>query len=139
MASGNPLKLEHQRIVNKFFIALVLYDLCQMKTPFEVASSFHIDRGLVQNLMGLASMNSSLIQKFCTEIDELWCYKELLLDLTHRLTYCCNPDLLQLMQLPCVKLVCQKIKIKIEIIPTLLSKSLTITSNIFLGQSKAII
>lgn len=105
MASGKPMKLEHQRMLNRFFMTLMLNDLWQMKTPTDIAASYQVDRGLVQNLIGQASINSSVILKFCEEIDELWCFKELLLNLTHRLTYCCTTELLPLMQLPCVKLV----------------------------------
>lgn len=108
LISGKPFKPDIERIVNKFFITLILHDLWQLKPVPEIAASFQVSRGLVQNLMGTAAMNASCILKFCEELEEFWAYVELLKNLTQRLSYCCTTELLPLMQLPCVKLVRMK-------------------------------
>lgn len=105
LISGKSLKPELERIVNKFFLTLILYDLWQSKPVSDIAVSFQVNRGLVQNLMGSAAINASCILKFCEELEEFWAYVELLKNFTQRLSYCCTNELIPLMQLPCVKLV----------------------------------
>lgn len=83
----------------------MLYDLWNFKSPTDIAHSFKIERGYVQNLMTNAAINASSIQKFCEEIDDLWCFRELLVNFMQRLMYCCTTELLPLMELPCVKMV----------------------------------
>lgn len=105
LISGKSFKTETERTLNKFFLTLILYELWQLKPVSDIAVSFQVDRGLVQNLMGSAAIQASAILKFCEELDELWPFVELLRNLTQRLSYCCSNELLPLMQLPCVKLV----------------------------------
>lgn len=76
-----------------------------MRPISEVAKSFKINRGVVQNLMGLAAVEASCLLKFCEELEEFWAFRDLLKNLSQRLSNICSVELVPLMQLPCVKLV----------------------------------
>lgn len=84
---------------------MVLNDLWHLKPIPEIAMSFKIDRGLVQNLMGMAAIEASCLLKFSEEMEEFWAYRELFKNLSQRLSNICTVELVPLMQLPCVKMV----------------------------------
>lgn len=84
---------------------MVLNDLWHLKPISEIAMSFKIDRGLVQNLMGMAAIEASCLLKFSEEMEEFWAYRELFKNLSQRLSNICTVELVPLMQLPCVKMV----------------------------------
>lgn len=101
----------------KFFMTMVLYELFQLRAISDTALSFGLDRGVVQNLMGMASVEASCLLKFCEELTEFWAFRELFQNLSTRLSNICSVELVPLMQLPCVKMVCGsqfKIKTKID-------------------------
>lgn len=91
--------------VRRFYVTMVLNELWQLKPVSEVANAFKLDRGLVQNLMGMAAMEASCLLKFCEELEEFWAFRDLFKNLSDRLSYVCSAELVPLMQLPCVKLV----------------------------------
>lgn len=84
---------------------MVLNDLWQFKPISDTANSFGIDRGVVQNLMGMASIEASCLLKFCEELEEFWAFRELFKNLSTRLSNVCTTELIPLMQLPSVKMV----------------------------------
>lgn len=86
-------------------MTMVLNDLWQMKSVSDTANSFGIDRGVVQNLMGMASIEASCLLKFCEELEEFWAFRELFKNLSDRLCNVCTTELLPLIQLPSVKMV----------------------------------
>lgn len=88
--SGKIITPEQQRILNRFYLALILNELMQFKTSTEISASCLVDRGLVQNLMDAVVTNSHKMLKFCKEISEIWCFKALLANLINRLTCCCK-------------------------------------------------
>lgn len=91
--------------VRRFYVTMVLNELWQLKPVSEVANAFKFDRGLVQNLMGMAAIEASCLLKFCEELEEFWAFRDLFKNLSDRLSYVCSAELVPLMQLPCVKLV----------------------------------
>lgn len=91
--------------VRRFYVTMVLNDLWQLKPVYDVANAFKLDRGLVQNLMGMAAIEASCLLKFCEELEEFWAFRDLFKNLSDRLSYVCSAELVPLMQLPCVKLV----------------------------------
>lgn len=99
---GHP---DLQRIVNRFFLTLILHELWHYKPIHEVAEQFHVNRGIVQNLITASAAYASGVVKFSEELPDFWAFKELLTALTKRLSYCCTFELIPLMELPCVKLV----------------------------------
>lgn len=104
--SGKPItRPDLKRVVNRFFLTLILNELWQYKPVHEVADQFHMSRGVVQNLVTASAAYASSVVKFCEELPEYWAFKELLTTLTKRLSYCCSLELIPLMELPCVKLV----------------------------------
>lgn len=84
---------------------MILNELWHLKTIPDIAISFKIDRGLVQNLMGMAAVEASCLLKFCEEIESFWAFRELFKNLSQRLSNICTVELVPLMQLPCVKMV----------------------------------
>lgn len=69
-----------------------------------MAGEFNLDRGLVQNLVQSAASFSSGVLHFCEQLDELWPYKNLLIEFIKRLQYNCSPvDLIPLLELDGVK------------------------------------
>lgn len=84
---------------------MVLNELWHLKPIAEVAVSFGIDRGIVQNLMGMASIEASCLLKFCEELEEFWAFRELFKNLSQRLSNISTAELVPLMQLPSVKMV----------------------------------
>lgn len=103
LISGRPLKPEVEAIVGRFFITMVLNELWQMKTVSEVSISYKLSRGIVQNLMGMAAIEASCLQKYCDDLDEFWMFRELFRFFTQRLSNICSVELIPLMELPCVK------------------------------------
>lgn len=84
---------------------MILNALWQMKPVADTANAFKIDRGLVQNLMGMAAIEAGCLLKFCEELEEFWAFRELFKNLSQRLGNICTVELVPLMQLPSVKLV----------------------------------
>lgn len=93
------------RTVNRFFFTLILQELWQQKPVHQVAEMFHVNRGVVQNLAVAAASYSSSVIRYCEELEEFWACKVLLAVMVKQLSYCCNVELLPLMDLPCVKIV----------------------------------
>lgn len=100
--SIRPADLE--RIVSRFYMTLMLHELWQQRSIFEVADAFAVNRGVVQALTQAAASYASSVLKCCEELDEFWAMRELLRHLTKRLSYCCTAELVPLMDLPGVKL-----------------------------------
>lgn len=92
------------RTGNRFFLTLVMLDLWNQRTVYEVAETFKIDRGIVQSFITATTSYANGVLKFCEELPEFWAFRELLGVLTKRLSYCCTAELVPLMELPCVKL-----------------------------------
>lgn len=91
--------------MNRFFFTLILQDLWNQRTVYEVAETFRVNRGIVQNLVVASASYACGVLKFCEELDEFWAFQELLRVVNKRLSYCCTVELIPLMDLPCVKLV----------------------------------
>lgn len=95
---------ETTRILNRFYITLVLYDLWNGKSVHQTHVKFKIGRGTVQSLMQNAATQASSVLRFCEEIQEFWHFKQLFEVLAKRIGYCCSNELLPLMELPSVKM-----------------------------------
>lgn len=105
MTSLHSKQAEEERIVKKFFLTMILNELWHLKPIPEIAITFKVDRGLVQNLMGMAAVEASCLLKFCEEMETFWAFRELFKNLSQRLSNICTVELVPLMQLPCVKMV----------------------------------
>lgn len=92
-------------MIKRFFLTMILNELWHLKPIPDVAISFKVDRGLAQNLMGMAAVEASCLLKFCEEIHDLWAFRALFKELAQRLSNICTVELVPLMQLPCVKMV----------------------------------
>ncbi|CAD5114915.1 DgyrCDS3949 [Dimorphilus gyrociliatus] len=91
--------------VEKFFATLVLHNLWNCNSIYKTSEKFGIPRGTVQNLMTTTASYASCVNMFCGEFEEFWPYVKLFEPVLKRLsTHCVHPDVMQLMEVPGVKL-----------------------------------
>ncbi|KAJ1529775.1 hypothetical protein ONE63_006521 [Megalurothrips usitatus] len=98
------IKTVPQVVVDRFFVTLMLYDLWNQKTVWDVSNKYQVSRGIVFSLLQAASGFASCVLRFCEVLEEFWCFKVLLEEIVQRLTHCCAVELLPLMELPAVKI-----------------------------------
>ncbi|KAG9342589.1 hypothetical protein JZ751_016021 [Albula glossodonta] len=84
--------------VNRLYLALVLFSLLKETNLWSVSDRFQLPRGFIQNLLSSSSAFSSCVLHFTEELEEFWAFKALLTELTRRLTYCVQPELIPLME-----------------------------------------
>ncbi|MBN3310039.1 HELQ Helicase, partial [Amia calva] len=98
-ASGQSVKKAADSVaVNRLYLAFVLLSLLKETDLWTVADRFRLTRGFVQNLLSSSSAFCSCVLHFTEELEEFWSYKALLAELTKRLTYCVNAELIPLME-----------------------------------------
>ncbi|XP_060791946.1 helicase POLQ-like isoform X2 [Neoarius graeffei] len=97
-------------VVNRLYLALVLYSLLNETNVWKISDRFQLTRGLIQTLVGSASAFCSCVLHFTEELEEFWAYKALLTELTRRLTYCVRAELIPLMEVTGVMEVCLFVK-----------------------------
>jgi len=90
-------------IMARLYLALMLFDLWNAKPVHLVAEKFKVSRGQVQQLMSSAASFASCVFHFCQELEEFWAYQELLEPFAARLSSCCSPELLPLLDIAGVK------------------------------------
>ena len=80
---------------------LIIFELWKKnKTVWEVAQSFELDRGFIQQITQSAASFTYGVLRFCECFYELWTLKTLLHDLMKRLQYECSaPELIPLHEL----------------------------------------
>ncbi|KAI4458912.1 putative dna polymerase theta [Holotrichia oblita] len=103
LLNNQPIKTVSDNVLNRFYVTLMLYDLWNGVTIFQVAEKFEQQRGFVQNLMTSASSFAANVVNFCSELEEFWSFAYLLRGMSERLQHCCVKELLPLMDLPSVK------------------------------------
>lgn len=89
----------------RFYLTLIIYELWKTNNKiWTVAGEFQLDRGFIQTIVQSAASFSSGVLHFCEHLDELWPYKNLLMEFIKRLQYNCSPvDLIPLLELDGVK------------------------------------
>ncbi|KAK9884457.1 hypothetical protein WA026_007300 [Henosepilachna vigintioctopunctata] len=103
MMSNQTIKNVPLRVLNRFYLTLILYDLWNEMPIYEAGEKYRVDRGLVQNLMQSSASFSSNVVNFCKELEEFWPFAHLLKGMSLRLSHCCTRELMPLMELPAVK------------------------------------
>uniref|UniRef100_A0A8C2HX65 Helicase POLQ-like n=1 Tax=Cyprinus carpio TaxID=7962 RepID=A0A8C2HX65_CYPCA len=99
MAAGQSVRKSMDiLVVNRLYLALVLYSLLKETNLWNVSDRFQLTRGFVQTLLSSASAFGSSVLHFTEELEEFWAYKALLSELTRRLTYCVQAELIPLME-----------------------------------------
>ncbi|XP_014224131.1 helicase POLQ-like [Trichogramma pretiosum] len=104
LRAGITPKNVDNRIVARFYVTLMLYELWNRKSIYHVAQKYQVNRGTIQNLLNLAASFATSTVRFCQELDEFWAYSDLLTTFGQKLTYCCASELEPLMDLPYVKI-----------------------------------
>ncbi|XP_012145725.2 mutagen-sensitive 301 isoform X2 [Megachile rotundata] len=92
------------RVVQRFYVTLILYDLWCQHAVYTIAEKYQVNRGTVQNLLSAVSTFAFSVVRFCQELDEFWAFKDLLDAFSKKLSYCCPLELEALMDLPLVKI-----------------------------------
>ncbi|XP_012938554.1 helicase POLQ-like isoform X2 [Aplysia californica] len=104
-ASGRrPRKKVSELTVKRFYLTLILWDLWNQRSVWDVADRFSLPRGYVQNLLAQAAAFASCVFHFCQELEEFWAYQDLMQNFVKRLGYCVTTELVPLMEVPGVKL-----------------------------------
>ncbi|XP_017875050.1 helicase POLQ-like [Ceratina calcarata] len=101
---GITPKNVESRVVQRFYATLILYDLWNQHAVYAIAEKYQVNRGTVQNLLVSVSSFALSVVRFCQELDELWCFKDIISGFSKRLSYCCPQELEALMDLPSVKI-----------------------------------
>ncbi|XP_014914228.1 helicase POLQ-like [Poecilia latipinna] len=98
-AAGQTVKKSVDLVaVKRMYLALVLFSLLRDTDVWAVADRFQLTRGFIQTLLSSASAFCCCVLHFTEELEELWPFKALLLELTHRLSYCVKAELIPLME-----------------------------------------
>ncbi|XP_066259214.1 helicase POLQ-like [Euwallacea similis] len=103
MATGQTPKQIPEKILNRFYVTLMLYDLWNEMPVFRVSEKYQVNRGIVQNLMTNSATFASNVVNFCEQLEEFWAFSHLLKGMSQRLSHCCIKELAPLMELPAVK------------------------------------
>ncbi|XP_017776106.1 PREDICTED: helicase POLQ-like [Nicrophorus vespilloides] len=103
MITNKKITEVSKRVMNRFYVTLMLYDLWNEMSVYDVAIKYDINRGLIQNLMTSASTFASNVYHFCEEFEEFWAFSLLIKGMSERLSHCCVKELVPLMTLPSVK------------------------------------
>ncbi|KAM4720030.1 helicase POLQ-like isoform 1-T2 [Anableps anableps] len=85
-------------VVKRMYLALVLFTLLKETNVWSVADRFQLSRGFVQTLLSSTSAFCSCVLHFTEELEEFWPFKSLLMELTRRLSYCVQAELVPLME-----------------------------------------
>lgn len=98
-AAGQTTKKSTEMlVVKRMYLALVLFSLLKETNVWSVAEKFQLSRGFVQTLLSSASAFCSCVLHFTEELEEFWPFKALLMELTRRLSYCVQAELIPLME-----------------------------------------
>ncbi|KAJ7987104.1 hypothetical protein DPEC_G00335290 [Dallia pectoralis] len=97
-AAGQNMKNVCQEVVCRLYLAVVLLSLLKETDLWSVADRFKLSRGFLQTLLSSSSAFCACVLHFTEELEEFWPFKALLTELTRRLTYCVQAELIPLME-----------------------------------------
>jgi replicative superfamily II helicase len=93
-----PEEKEQVMVAKRFYFALILCDLVNEKTVWDVSKKYRINRGNLQRLMASASMFSGMMVRFCHTMK--WSFLECILSqYSKRLGFGVKSDILELVQI----------------------------------------
>ncbi|XP_065821476.1 helicase POLQ-like isoform X2 [Labrus bergylta] len=98
-AAGQTVKKTvNMEVVSRMYLALVLLSLLKETNLWSVSERFQLSRGFIQTLLSSSSAFCSCVLHFTEELEELWPFRALLMELTRRLSYCVRAELIPLME-----------------------------------------
>ncbi|CAK9809984.1 Helicase POLQ-like [Anthophora quadrimaculata] len=92
------------RVVHRFYITLILYDLWTQHAVYSISEKYQVNRGFIQNLLNAVASFAFSVVRFAQELEEFWPLTDLLNIFSKKLSYCCPMELEALMVLPYVKI-----------------------------------
>lgn len=101
MSIHGPFELR----LNRLYKVLILNDMLNIMPLPAIASKFHVERGILQNLCSQSVSAANAIVRLCDEIDEFWCLRPLFEKIAQKLDRCSTKELEPLLNLPSVKIV----------------------------------
>ncbi|RLU26959.1 hypothetical protein DMN91_000758 [Ooceraea biroi] len=104
LRDGIMPKSVEKRVVHRFYVTLIVYELWNHHSVYTVAEKYQVNRGVIQSLLNTVSLFASSVVRFCQELPEFWTFTEMLRTFSKRLSYCCPSELETLMELPSVKI-----------------------------------
>uniref|UniRef100_A0A915DZU1 Helicase POLQ-like n=1 Tax=Ditylenchus dipsaci TaxID=166011 RepID=A0A915DZU1_9BILA len=87
----------------RVYIALMLHQLWNEKTLWDVSKMFDVSRGWIQNMLQEIFIHAGAIMRFAEKIPSLWPLKILLPEFLRKLTSCSCQELVSLMAIDYVK------------------------------------
>lgn len=104
IASGRKINLP-DTILKRFFGALIINRLLNGQNIWNVSKSFNLTRGYIFNFLNMSSTFASAVLRFCEVFpEEFWMFSKLLTEYPQKIIYCCSQELIELMELPAVRL-----------------------------------
>ncbi|XP_053195867.1 helicase POLQ-like isoform X2 [Scomber japonicus] len=98
-AAGQTVKKSvNMVVVSRMYLALVLFSLLKETSLWSVSDKFQLSRGFIQTLLSSSSAFCSCVLHFTEELEEFWPFRALLTELTRRLSYCVQAELIPLME-----------------------------------------
>uniref|UniRef100_A0A3Q3MVB6 Helicase, POLQ like n=1 Tax=Labrus bergylta TaxID=56723 RepID=A0A3Q3MVB6_9LABR len=97
-AAGQTVKKVRKYLKHRMYLALVLLSLLKETNLWSVSERFQLSRGFIQTLLSSSSAFCSCVLHFTEELEELWPFRALLMELTRRLSYCVRAELIPLME-----------------------------------------
>ncbi|XP_056140877.1 helicase POLQ-like [Lampris incognitus] len=98
-AAGQTVRKNANMVaVRRLYLAIVLFSLLNDTNVWSTAEKFQLNRGFIQALLNSSSAFCSCVLHFTEELEEFWPFKTLLTELTHRLSYCVQAELIPLME-----------------------------------------
>ncbi|CAK6983418.1 helicase POLQ-like, partial [Scomber scombrus] len=98
-AAGQTVKKSmNMVVVSRMYLALVLFSLLKETNLWSVSDKFQLSRGFIQTLLSSSSAFCSCVLHFTEELEEFWPFRALLTELTRRLSYCVQAELIPLME-----------------------------------------
>lgn len=103
MMSGRKVKTVTEETLKRFYCAMKLHVTWCKQGVWEASVLLGSERGELQHLLNTTTSFASCVSHFCTELEELWAFRDLLVNITQMLSGCCIAELMPLLDLPGVK------------------------------------
>ncbi|XP_045111099.1 helicase POLQ-like isoform X2 [Portunus trituberculatus] len=103
MMSGKKIKTVTEDVLKRFYCAMKLHATWYKQGVWEASVQLGSERGELQQLLNATTAFASCVSHFCAELEQLWAFRDLLVNITQMLSGCCIAELIPLLDLPGVK------------------------------------
>ncbi|XP_063873211.1 helicase POLQ-like isoform X2 [Scylla paramamosain] len=103
MMSGKKIKAVKEEVLKRFYCAMKLHITWCKQGMWEASVQLGCERGELQQLLNATTSFACCVSHFCAELEQLWAFRDLLVNITQMLSGCCTAELMPLLDLPGVK------------------------------------